>query len=41
VRTNNRNKNEHNRYLRLTLAEMIIDHPPQIEEIKIKGKPSP
>ena len=41
VRTDSCAKNERSRYLRLTMTELLIDHPPQIEEIKIKGKPSP
>jgi hypothetical protein len=41
VRADTCAKNEHNRYLRLTLTELITDHPALVEEIKIQGKPSP
>lgn len=41
VRTDTCVKNEHNRYLRLTLTEMLTDHPALIQEIKVQGKPSP
>jgi hypothetical protein len=34
-------KNEHTRYVRLTLTGLAIDEPALISEIKIKGKPSP
>ena len=33
-------KNEQNRYLRITLTDLLIDRPPQIEEIKIRGNAS-
>jgi len=41
VRSDTCAKNEHNRYLRLTLTELVVDQPPLVEEIKIQGKPSP
>jgi len=34
-------KNEHNRYLRLSLTGLLGDHPPLVEEVQIQGKPSP
>lgn len=41
VRTDACAKNDHNRFLRFSLTEMVIDHPALIGEIKIQAKPSP
>ena len=41
VRTDSCAKNEHTRYLRLTLTGLVIDHPALIEEVKVQGKPTP
>jgi hypothetical protein len=41
VRTDTCEKNEHNRYVRLTLTGLAINRPALITEIKIQGKPSP
>jgi hypothetical protein len=41
VRTDTCTKNEHNRYLRLTLTGLLMNQPALVEEIKIQGKPSP
>jgi beta-galactosidase len=41
IRTDICAKNAHNRFLRLTLTELIVDQPALVEEIKIQGKPTP
>jgi len=40
VRTDTCAPNQRNRYVRLTFTELIVDHAPVIEEIKIQGKPT-